>query len=142
MGTVRLCGQVHHRSWLVFAWLLATMIAPASAQTVGYYQDPDGDMRLDDVPSLNFQDAPDGVSAGYVGGDFWFEVDIADAGHEPFSFVYVRPTFLDRIDVYVQRNGGLEKRFTLGDRVVEVKDSRNPGLFGWVVEPNDGAGPF
>ncbi len=118
------------------------MIAPAWAQTVGYYQDPEGDMRLDDVPSLNFRDAPDGVSAGYVGDDFWFEVDTGDAGHEPFSFVYVRPTFLDRIDVYVQRNGGLEKRFTLGDRVDEVKDSRNPGLFGWVVEPNDEAGPY
>lgn len=122
----------------IFLCCLVTIIGlPTWAQSVGYYQDTEG-VTLENVPSLNFQGTSGGVSAGYKDADHWFEVTVNPSLTEPYSFIHVRPAFLDRIDVYVPRDGRLEHKIALGDRVDVVQDGRNPGLVGWVVERGDG----
>jgi signal transduction histidine kinase len=119
------------------ALVLLTLSGAYAAEHLGYYDDVEGTVPLEQVPDAPFTPVERGVARGY--GDLatvhWFEVHVVPDVTERWHLLHLRPHHVDDVRLYELRGGGLRHVETIGMYADAVSDPRNPGLAGFVLEP-------
>ncbi|MDR9390424.1 MAG: 7TM-DISM domain-containing protein [Trueperaceae bacterium] len=123
--------------WVAVALVVLGLSGAYAAEHLGYYEDVEGTVPLEQVPDAPFTPVERGVARGY--GDLatvhWFEVRVVPDVAERWYLLHLRPHHVDDVRLYELRGGGLRHVETVGMYADAVSDPRNPGLAGFVLEP-------
>lgn len=88
--------------------------ANESYASVGYFEDNFNSLTPNDLRNVEFVAAPRVINKSFGTHTHWLKLKILERANEPLV-LRVKPTYLDRIELYVEQNGQVEYIALRGD---------------------------
>jgi signal transduction histidine kinase len=132
--------MVKSRFWLVVALLMCSFPVMAKDYLLSseIYEDFNGLSQIQEVVNSDFSSFQEIFIGGYSPSVFWIRLNIAPASDGQAIQIRIRPTFLDKVDLYTPNllsRGNWIIRST-GDTVSFASSERNDISLGFVVTPS------